>query len=466
MSRLWELDALRGLMLVLMTLTHLPTRLTESAGQLFGYVSAAEGFVLLSAFMAAMVYGRQGLRDGLKHMRRSLRRRAGRVYLCHLGMLLFLFTFVAALAVRFGHPGATELMRFYLDQPLTAMLSSLVLVYMPPLLDILPLYVLFMIASPVVLSHGLQHGWRVILFVSASLWIGAQFGIGDRLYDAIAVAVGLGVPLEQTGAFSIWAWQFLWVLGLWLGAPRSLSDVGGRVEAMSIAPWRSLDDSPADGGATGRETAQRLTTADAGRPWAVQADPLAGRSGVRPGPGIARPSALPRWAVALAVALALGFLAWRHAVGQMPFGADAVHNLWFDKWTLGPLRLLNLFALVVVAMRFGPWLAARMPRPRFLITLGQASLAVFCAHLAIVLLVLAVLGDAQDARPWWGDGLLLGACFGVLYAVARIGRWRTRRRADARESFEPRWGMPADDLLSVSASSTSIGSERGRALGE
>lgn len=49
MTRRWELDALRGLMLVLMTLTHLPTRLSSPLGQPFGFVSAAEGFVLLSA---------------------------------------------------------------------------------------------------------------------------------------------------------------------------------------------------------------------------------------------------------------------------------------------------------------------------------------------------------------------------------------------------------------------------------
>jgi uncharacterized membrane protein len=41
MNRLWELDALRGLMLVLMTLTHLPTRFSDPAGQPFGWVSAA-----------------------------------------------------------------------------------------------------------------------------------------------------------------------------------------------------------------------------------------------------------------------------------------------------------------------------------------------------------------------------------------------------------------------------------------
>ena len=35
----------------LVTLTHLPTRLSDPLGQPFGWVSAAEGFVLLSAFI-------------------------------------------------------------------------------------------------------------------------------------------------------------------------------------------------------------------------------------------------------------------------------------------------------------------------------------------------------------------------------------------------------------------------------
>ena len=46
--RYWEIDAVRGLMLVLMTITHVPTRFTDPVGQPFGFVSAAEGFVLLS----------------------------------------------------------------------------------------------------------------------------------------------------------------------------------------------------------------------------------------------------------------------------------------------------------------------------------------------------------------------------------------------------------------------------------
>jgi hypothetical protein len=58
MKRYREIDALRGLKLALMTVTHLPTRLADPLGQPFGWVSAAEGFVLLSGFTAGLVYSR------------------------------------------------------------------------------------------------------------------------------------------------------------------------------------------------------------------------------------------------------------------------------------------------------------------------------------------------------------------------------------------------------------------------
>lgn len=58
-------------MLVLMTVTHLPSRLTDPLGQPFGFVSAAEGFVLLSALMAGLVYSRTGHREGVDAMRRA-----------------------------------------------------------------------------------------------------------------------------------------------------------------------------------------------------------------------------------------------------------------------------------------------------------------------------------------------------------------------------------------------------------
>ena len=94
-NRAWEIDALRGLMLVLMTATHLPTRFSSPLGQPFGYVSAAEGFVLLSGFMAGHVYMKRHQRYGEDEMRSAFLKRALKIYAWQVALLLFLFSFIA-----------------------------------------------------------------------------------------------------------------------------------------------------------------------------------------------------------------------------------------------------------------------------------------------------------------------------------------------------------------------------------
>ncbi len=55
MGRRLELDAVRGLMLVWITLTHLPTIASTYVNQPFGFVSAAEGFIFLSALFTRAI---------------------------------------------------------------------------------------------------------------------------------------------------------------------------------------------------------------------------------------------------------------------------------------------------------------------------------------------------------------------------------------------------------------------------
>ena len=359
-SRRWEIDALRGLMLVLMTLTHLPTALTSPLGQPFGFVSAAEGFVLLSAYMAGLVYGRLAWRKSVVEMERAFWKRALKVYWCQAATLGFLFTVIAFIGVKVDQPAVTDLMSFYLQRPFVALVSGLLLIYEPPLLDILPLYVLFMLASPWVLALALRHGWGLVMATSFGLWVLAQFGLGEWIYDAANSFIPVPVPFHETGSFATYGWQFLWMLGLYMGASRN--------------------------------------------------DPKA------------RPFTFPNWALVGAVFIAVTCMVWRHKVGQAPFEADVRLNLLFDKWLLGPLRLLDLIALAVLTIRFGPTLAKRLPRLHYLETLGKASLPVFCAHLVVVLLTLSLFGAKFD-RPWWQDALLLIACFGSLYVVARLTLW-------------------------------------------
>jgi hypothetical protein len=56
MQRRIELDAARGVMLVWMTLTHLPTMVSTYSNQPFGFVSGAEGFMFLSALFTGRIY--------------------------------------------------------------------------------------------------------------------------------------------------------------------------------------------------------------------------------------------------------------------------------------------------------------------------------------------------------------------------------------------------------------------------
>jgi hypothetical protein len=364
MKRRGEIDALRGLMLVFMTITHLPVRHGEWLGQPFGFVSAAEGFVFLSAYMVGLIYTQKAMAEGPGEMRRALWRRAFVVYACHAALLLFLFTVVTWIGVKSEQRAITNLVAFYLEQPTTALWSGFALVYNPPLLDILPMYVLFMLASPLALSLGLlRSGWLLVLVVSLAFWAATQFGAADAAYGTALNWIGLRIPLHRTSAFDLTAWQFLWVLGLWVGA----------MQARDMEPVRRF----------------------------------------------------PGWLIAGALVIAVAGMIWRHQVGQAPFGGNAQLNLLFDKWQLGPLRLLNFLALFIVTVVFGGHLA-RIARFRPLEVLGRASLPVFCAHLVLALLALAAFGDKRGATPFWVENLVLFGTFAALYAVAAVSNYSAK----------------------------------------
>ncbi|MDE2150246.1 MAG: OpgC domain-containing protein [Gammaproteobacteria bacterium] len=218
MKRQIGLDALRGLFLALMTLTHLPTSASRWASQPFGFLSNAEGFVFLSAFLVGSIYASRAQMAPLQTAA-TLWRRAGKLYVYHLITLVFAFTFAAWIAVAYERPALQHLLGYYLSQPDTAIGEALWLLYRPPLLDILPLYIVFLLASPMLLASRSRGGWGLLLGASAVLWLLAQIGLRGWMHDATTLVAGLRVPpLRQSGAFDLFAWQFLWVGGLFVGA--------------------------------------------------------------------------------------------------------------------------------------------------------------------------------------------------------------------------------------------------------
>src|SRR5438874_3078761 len=177
MRRLSELDAIRGLMLVWITCTHLPTVLSTYSNQPFDFASAAEGFIFHSALFTGRIYFRIAERDGYGAMSRTLFTRTVRLYLYHALLMAFVFMVAVPIAASGTRPGLHNLLDFYFNAGGTrAVIDGVLLVYRPPLLDILPMYILFLGLTPLALSAGRKFGWNVILSGGFTLWLLAQLG--------------------------------------------------------------------------------------------------------------------------------------------------------------------------------------------------------------------------------------------------------------------------------------------------
>ena len=308
-SRDARLDAIRGLLLLLMAGVHVPTPVSHFIQEPFGFMSEAEGFIFLSACLAGMAYGRTYCQAGWPAMSRRVWKRTGKIYFIHLAVLLP----VVLTAWKFAATMTPLANHFHdsLIHPWGALALIPLLLHQPPLFDILPLYIIFLGATPWLLVIARRCSWGILLAFSAMVWLAVQFNLcahftGDasRLF-----------PLRG-GAFNFLAWQLIWVSGLAFG------------ESSLHRPL------------------------------------LAGKWGSGVG-------------VAAAVIVLAGLLA-RHGF----FPLNPSWFLWMDKWTLGPLRLLNFAAWVGLLLAWNPRLPARPLAP--LALLGRNSLAVFSFHLPLV----------------------------------------------------------------------------------
>jgi hypothetical protein len=365
-----ELDALRGLFLVWMTLTHLPTRLSDFVNQPLGFVSSAEGFVFISALLVGRLYMREFVQNPV-NVRTKLWKRSLKIYGYHLIMLLFAFTVVAGFAVHTHKAAILNLLDFYLARPMAAILGSVLLVYCPPLLDILPMYVTFLFFTPLLLSAAVRYGWRAILLCSGTSWILAQLGLRNLVHSWIVHLTHLRIPLQETGAFNLFAWQAVWAVGVWLGARG----------ALEAEPFRKV----------------------------------------------------PGWLAAMSVAICVFFVGVRFGWLGPRLTSQAL-GIALDKWQIGPLRVVNLIAFAI----FFYWLrkyAMRLVGIEPFLTLGKASLRVFCAHIFFVFVGLALLygdfnADGLDQLHGLPAILLLLITFTALILVAADEVRKKRPRRD------------------------------------
>jgi hypothetical protein len=218
MRRELSLDTWRGLMLVVMAVVHLGGAPAALVGEMTGFASAAEGFVLLSGVMCGLVYGRYGNTD-LHKMRVRCWQRAWTIYAYHLGTLVLLLAAVAALSASSGdiaHYYRKTDLALFVDDPARGLVAVAGLLLQPTHFDILALYVVFMALAPIMLA-AFARGRAAIMFgASIALWIAAQFGLGAWLAGALPIGGDL-----RLGDFDLVAWQILFVTGGYFGWRRA-----------------------------------------------------------------------------------------------------------------------------------------------------------------------------------------------------------------------------------------------------
>jgi hypothetical protein len=345
-----ELDALRGLMLVWMTLTHLPTRVSIYSNQTLGFVSSAEGFIFLSAFLTGRIFSRKLNETGYGEVGRRLFARAARLYGYHLALLAIAFTVVAKVAIHTNQPSLTGLLDFYLAHPWRGVVTSVLLIYRPPLLDILPMYIILLALTPLVLLYGKRMGWKWILIPSAILWLAGQLGFRSIFYHWTFQLLHVDVPFSALGAFDLFGWQFLWIGGVAVGS-------GTVVPAGSVRRF---------------------------------------------------------WPLAAVIAITFAVIRYTHAWDVL--NAPPWLPL-FDKWHLGVGRLIDFASLAVLFTRFQPAIARYLAISP-LLTMGRASLEVFCAHLLICFEALALVGDGTGLAVAPQVAIVVSSLL-ALYVVGR-----------------------------------------------
>ena len=203
------------------TLTHLPTAASAWVNQPFGFVGAAEGFIFLSALFTGRIYFRIAERDGYRAMERKLWARTVRLYGYHALLMAFRVLGGGAHCRKASHgdrPGLHNLLDFYfLAGAKQAVAEAALLIYRPPLLDILPMYIIFLLITGIVIRLARSVGWKPILWTSFFFWMLAQFGFRSVEHTFMMRYIPTRIPLNEMGSFDLWAWQFLWFVGVWLG---------------------------------------------------------------------------------------------------------------------------------------------------------------------------------------------------------------------------------------------------------
>ena len=223
----YRLDFFRGLALILIFVDHIPENiLSLFTLQSVQFFDAAEVFIFISGYTAALVYGRTLAAQGKLYATAQILRRAWQLYVAHIFLFMIFVAEVSYTVTTFNNPMYNEEMRVgeFLIQPHIAVVKALLLQFQPTFLDILPLYIVLMAGFPAVLM-ALRRAPLAVVAASVLLYLAVQLG-------------HVSVPAYPPGHewyFNPLAWQILFVTGAALGLGRDRPPPPGRWRPVLLA---------------------------------------------------------------------------------------------------------------------------------------------------------------------------------------------------------------------------------------
>ena len=170
-----RLDMFRGLALVMIFINHVPGTIYESfTNRNFGFSDAAEAFVFMSGMAAGLAYSNRFRGGNLWAATTKVWARARQLYFVHIVITMLSLAIFAGAANWFG---LTELLtknnlKALFQQPLSTLVGIPLLSHQLGYLNILPLYMTLLLATPLVILAGLRKPW-LALAASIALWVAA-----------------------------------------------------------------------------------------------------------------------------------------------------------------------------------------------------------------------------------------------------------------------------------------------------
>lgn len=232
MKRIEILDGMRGYFLFFMLINHIVLQggfwLQDVNLAQVMFVEDAQGFVFLSGFLIGLLQTKRLMRHGVPAMRASVYRRAGELYLYSMGLVLIALTLQAVLPGGvdafynwMGASGASDPKRDF---------ALATLIFQPTFMDILPMYILFLLAAPPLVRQVAEGRWPLVITVSLLVWMAAQMGVGDAISVPLQ-AIGQATDGQGLrGSFNPLGWQLVFISGM----------VGGGLMAKGGIEWKRI----------------------------------------------------------------------------------------------------------------------------------------------------------------------------------------------------------------------------------